>query len=108
MADNSHFGHRVLAEITAFPTSEGGLDFEIRSRTRSLLFVFPPIEDEPNQQGALIERVIGDGHPGSTFLAEVRFFDDSATISATLGAEFELWLGRMVGHGSIAEVLPDL
>jgi hypothetical protein len=98
----------VLAEIELFPTEEGGLDFEVKERSRSLLFVFPPLEDYPIQQGAMIERLSGEGLPGTSVDAEVQFFDDSAAIVATPGARFDLWLGRTVGRGIIKDVFPEI
>lgn len=93
-------GHRVLAELELSPTDEGGLDFEVQERNHSLLFVFPPLEEEPLQHGAVIEQLFGEARPGARVTAQVQFFDDSAAIVASVGAEFELWLGRTVGRGS--------
>lgn len=101
-------GPRVLAEIELLPATGGGIDFEVKERNRSLLFVFPPLEDEPVQQGAMFEKLFGEGCPGSRFLALVQFFDDSAAIVATPGTKFDLWLGRTVGRGRVKELLPDL
>ena len=97
----------MLVEIELFPADEGGLDFEVKERNRSLLFVFPPLEDEQVQQGAMVEQLFGAGRPGSRFVAQVQFFDDSAAIVATPGAEFDLWLGRTVGRGVVKNVVPD-
>jgi len=56
----------------------------------------------------MVEQLFGAGRPGSRFVAQVQFFDDSAAIVATPGAEFDLWLGRTVGRGVIKDVVPDL
>lgn len=101
-------GHRVLAELELFPADQGGLKFAVRERNRSLLFVFPPLEEESLQHGAVIEQLFGEGRPGARVVAQVQFFDDSAAIVASVGAEFELWCGRTVGRGVVTDVLPDL
>ncbi len=99
--------HRVLAELELFPTELGGLGFEVQERNRSLLFVFPPLEEEPVQHGAIIEQLYDEARPGTRVTAQVRFFDDSAAIVASAGAEFDLWLGRTVGRGVVKEVLAE-
>lgn len=99
--------HRVLAELEFFPTDEGGLDFEVKEQNRSLLFVFPPLEEEPLQHGAIIEQILGEARPRARVTALVQFFDDSAAIAASPGAEFDLWLGRNVGRGVVKEVLAE-
>ncbi len=108
MVDSPVPGPRVLAEIDLWPTENGGLDFEVKELNRSLLFVFPPLEGDPVQQGAMIETLSGEARPGSCVVAQVQFFDDSAAIVATPGAEFDLWLGRTVGRGVVKDVVPDL
>lgn len=100
-------GPRVLAEIELFPADEGGLGFELQERNRSLLFVFPALEDDPVQQGAMVEKIFGARCASSRVVAQIQFFDDSAAIVATPGAKFNLWLGRTVGRGVIKEVVSD-
>ncbi len=99
--------HRVLAELELFPTEQGGLEFEVKERNRSLLFIFPPLEAEPLQHGAVIEQLFGEARPGARVTAQVQFFDDSAAIVASPGVEFDLWLGRTVGRGVVKDVLPE-
>lgn len=99
--------HRVVAELELFPTDHGGLNFEVKERNRSLLFVFPPLEEDPVQHGAVIEQIYGEASPGESVTAQVQFFDDSAAVVASAGAEFDLWLGRTVGRGVVKEVLSE-
>lgn len=107
MVDSPVPGHRVIVEVELFPAEEDGLGFEVQEQNRSLLFVFPPLEDAPVQHGAMIEELFAAGKPGTRFRAQIQFFDDSARIVATPGAEFDLWLGRTVGRGVVEEVVPD-
>ena len=56
---------------------------------------------------AMIEELFAAGKPGARFRAQIQFFDDSARIVATPGAEFDLWLGRTVGRGVVEEVVQE-
>ena len=100
-------GHRVLAELELFPTDKGGLKSEVQENNRSLLFVFPPLEEAPLQHGAVIEQLFGEARPGARVTAQVQFFDDSAAIVALPGAPFELWCGRTVGRGVVKNILSE-
>jgi hypothetical protein len=46
--------------------------------------------------------------PGDDVDAEVLFWADEARIHATVGAPFDLWYGRLVGHGTVTGVADDL
>lgn len=99
--------HRIIAELELFPSQQGGLKFAVQEGNRSLLFMFPTVENPRPQQGALVEQLFGVLQPGERVAAQVQFFDDSAADVAFVGSEFELWLGRTVGRGVVKEILAD-
>ncbi len=75
---------------------------------RSIAFVFERLgaDEESMGFGALFEQVLEGGAPGDEVQAVVRFWADLAQVYATPGTEFDLWLGRVVGHGTVLESYP--
>lgn len=57
--------------------------------------------------GAVVEDVAEGGSPGGEFRGVLRFWADLAEVYASPGAEFDSWLGRVVGRGIVMEILPD-
>lgn len=101
-------GHRVLVSGRLLDTAEGGLKAPIEAGSRSVAYRFPRLGDEsgPMAFGAVIEEVAAGGMPGGEFRGVLRFWADLAEVYATPGAEFDLWLGRVVGRGTVVEILP--
>lgn len=102
-------GHRVLISAQLVDTGEGGVKNAIVGGSRSVAYLFEPLDDgeQPNGFGGVVEEVIEGGAPGGDLTAIVRFWAELAEVYATPGTQFDLWLGRVVGHGVVKEVLPD-
>lgn len=102
-------GHRVLISTQLLDTAKGGLKNSIEAGSRSVAYLFEPLDEgeEPMGFGAVVEDVLAGGLPGGELSAVVRFWADLAKVYATAGAKFDLWLGRVVGHGVVKDVLPD-
>lgn len=101
-------GHRVLVCAQLLGTDEGGLKAPIEVGSRSVAYVFERLGEgeEVMGFGAVVEDVLAGGAPGGEFRAVVRFWADLAEVYATSGTEFDLWLGRVVGHGVVKEIVP--
>jgi hypothetical protein len=96
------------ALLELFPAESGGLHSALQAGTRSLIIVFPSVE-EPGAEvsyGAVIDT--GDGSaliPGTAGIpVTVRFWADEAAIYAVPGAAFTLWYGRLVGTGAVTRI----
>jgi hypothetical protein len=102
-------GHRALVRVDLVPTCEGGLKSAIGPGHRSVAYLFEPLgeEEDPMGFGAVVEEVLEGGAPGQGLLAVVRFWADLAEVYATPGTEFDVWLGRVVGHGRVLEICAD-
>lgn len=102
-------GHRVVVQAQLLPTSEDGLKGPIRDGHRSVAYQFAGLgEDERTMAfGAIVERVLAGGEPGSAMTAIVNFYHDLAEVYATVGTEFDLWYGRVVGSGRVVDQHPD-
>lgn len=98
-------GHRVLVSAELSPTCEGGLKSTIVAGHRSVVYLFDRLGEDEERVGfgAVVEEVLEGGDPGGPFRAVVRFWADLAEVYATPGTEFDLWLGRVVGHGCVLE-----
>jgi hypothetical protein len=105
-------GYRVLATLTLKSAADRGLETPLPAGTRSVLLRFPPTNSdqaEPVTLGAALTPWDGsDLTPGSEVEAEALFWTDEARIHATVGASFDLWYGRDVGHGTVTGVADDL
>jgi hypothetical protein len=105
-------GYRVLATLTLKPAADHGLETPLPAGTRSLLLRFPPPNGDhagPVTLGAVLTpRTASDLTPGSQVDVEALFWTDEARIHATVGASFDLWYGRDVGHGTVTGVADDL
>ena len=100
------FGHRVVVEAELEHSDEGGLRGPIEDGHRSVAYRFVGLGDEADQTfGGIVEEVLQGGEPGSRLVARVRFYHDLAEVYATVGAEFEVWYGRVVGHGRVLSVV---
>lgn len=102
-------GHRVLICGRLFDTAEGGLLSPIKAGHRSVAYRFEPLGEEGERVafGAIIEDVVAGGYPGEKCLCVLHFWADLAEVYATVGAEFDFWLGRVVGRGLVKEILSD-
>ena len=102
-------GHRVLVCGRLIEAAEGGLKSPIEPGNRSVAYLFEPLgeEEEAMAFGAIVEDVVVGGFPGGEFRGVLRFWADLAEIYATVGAEFDFWLGRTVRRGVVKEVLSD-
>lgn len=76
---------------------------------RSVVYRFDPAGagDEPQGLGALVERVLVDESSSHRFRLEVRFWSPIASLIVVPGAEFKLWMGRIVGRGSVVRLLTE-
>lgn len=96
------------ARVGLLPAEEGGLQSPMPTGTRSLLLVFPSLEDPDGKVeiGAVIDVVSGPALvPGAYGVPViVRFWADEAAVYATPGAEFTLWYGRAIGQGVVTQV----
>ena len=102
------FGHRVVVEADLENSEEGGLRGPIRDGHRSVAYRFVGLGDEPDQAfGAHVEEVLEGGEPGSRLVARIRFYHDLAEVYATVDAEFDVWYGRVVGHGRVLSVVAE-
>ena len=99
-------GHRILADLSLKPTTEGGLREPLPSGTPSLIFEFC-VQNGKTQLGARIGTASGEPlRPGEEVIgAGVDFWADEARIYATEGQQFELWYGKGIGHGVVRQVL---
>jgi hypothetical protein len=93
------------ALLELLPAESGGPDSALPTGTRSLIIVFPSLE-EPGAEvkyGAVIDTVDGAALiPGTARIpVTVRFWADGAAIYAVPGAAFTLWYGRPVGTGAV-------
>jgi len=102
-------GHRALVRAELAPTCGGGLKSAIVPGHRSVVYLFDRLgeDEEPMGFGAVVEEVLEGGSPGEVFLGVVRFWADLADVYATPGTEFDVWLGRVVGHGRVLELRGD-
>jgi hypothetical protein len=102
-------GHRVLIEADLAPTDCGGLKGPIRDGHRSVAYRFAALggDDADQAFGAQVEDVFEGGEPGGHLVARVCFYHDLAEVYATVGAEFDLWYGRVVGRGRVVATVPD-
>lgn len=102
-------GHRAVISAHLVGTCEGGLKAPVEVGSRSVAFVFKRLgeDEEPIGFGAVVEEVLQGGNPGGELRAVVRFWADLAEVYATPGTEFDLWLGRIVGHGEVLEICAD-
>ncbi len=101
-------GHRVVVEADLERTEEGGLRGPIDAGHRSVAYRFVGLGDEADQAfGGIVEEVLQGGAPGSRLVARIRFYHDLAEVYATVGAEFEVWYGRVVGHGRVLSVVEE-
>lgn len=102
--------HEVRARIELFATEDGGLKAPVAEESRSLHFLFEAgsydLGGGEARFGAVVEGIDGSSEPGGTFEARLLFWVDSAARFATAGASFDVWYGRIVGHGSVLAVLP--
>jgi hypothetical protein len=97
-------GHRVIAALDLKTAEDGGLAAPLPAVTRSLLLRFAHADgqSEPVTLGAVITpRAAAELAPGDKLDALVLFWADEARIHATPGASFDLWYGRVVGHGTV-------
>ena len=103
-------GHRVIAALDLKAAEDGGLEAPLPAGTRSLLVRFPDGDGQPAAVtlGAVITpRAATELAPGEKLDAEVLFWADEARIHATVGASFDLWYGRVVGHGTVISEAGD-
>jgi hypothetical protein len=96
-------GYRVVVSAELVASREGGLRAPLEAGNRSLIFQFKRLGEagKPVNFGAIVEEVLEGDLPGSGLVAVVMFWEDLAQVYATPGAEFDLWLGRIVGHGRV-------
>jgi hypothetical protein len=101
----------VEARVGLLPAESGGLHSPMPTGTRSLLLVFPSLEDPGGKVriGAVIDVVGGPALvPGADgVLVVIRFWADEAAVYATPGASFTLWYGREVGKGVVTRVADE-
>ncbi len=101
----------VAARLGLLPAERGGLQSPLPSGARSLLLVFPPLEQTGGDVriGAVID--VADGGalvPGAEEVPVViRFWADEAAVYATPGATFALWYGRAVGEGVVMRLADE-
>jgi hypothetical protein len=105
--------HATEARIGLLPTPEGGLIAPMPSRSRSLLLMFPSLEEPEGKLtiGATIETADGAPlEPGSEGVAvQLGFWADEAQVYATPGARFDLYYaGRTVGRGEVTRLLDEV
>lgn len=104
--------HAVEARVGLLPTESGGLRSPMPTGTRSLLLVFPSLEDPGRefQIGAVIDVIDGPALvPGADEVPViVRFWADEAAVYATPGAVFTLWYGRPVGRGVVTRMADEV
>lgn len=96
------------ALLELLPAESGGLRSALPAGTRSLMIVFPSLE-EPGAEvsyGAVIDTADGAALiPGTAQIpVTVRFWADDAVIYAVPGAAFTLWYGRLVGTGAVTRI----
>lgn len=110
MVVEAMIGYRVVIEAELLDTGEGGLKAPVEEGSRSVAFRFARLgeDEEPMGFGAVVERLLEGGAPGGKLCAVVVFWADLAEVYATPGTEFDLWLGRTVGHGVVEKVISDL
>ena len=96
-------GHRVLASIELITTERGGLSNSLPAGTRSALVRFRGEDNDPISFGAVITPTDrSDLTPGARLPnVELIFWADSARLHATSGETFDLWYGRVIGHGVV-------
>lgn len=102
----------VGARVRLLPAESGGLRGPMPTGTRSLMLVFPSLEDaaEEVQIGAVID-VVGEPAlvPGRDEVPVViQFWADEAAVYATPGAAFTLWYGGTVGSGVVTRVADEV
>ena len=97
----------IRAEL--LPPREGGLRGPITEGHRSVAYRFAGLDDDQPWVffGALVERVMTGGEPGSDTTVVVRFYHDLAEVYATVGTEVDLWYGRLVGSGHVTDLASD-
>jgi hypothetical protein len=99
------------ARVGLFPAESGGLRRPMPTGTRSLLLVFPSLEDPGReiQIGAVIDVANGPALvPGTDKVRVIiRFWADEAGAYATPGAGFTLWYGRAIGTGVVTRVADE-
>lgn len=102
-------GHRVVVDAELLSTEDGGLKAPLQRGNRSLLFVFPAADEdeEPICFGAVVEQTEG-GRAGHPFTAQLFFWADEAEVYASPGAEFDIWYSRVVGHGTVKDIVSEL
>ncbi|SRR6266446_5698264 len=101
----------VEARVGLLPAESGGLHDPMPTGTRSLMLVFPSLEDPASEVkiGAVIEVIGGPALvPGTEEVPVImRFWADEAAVYATPGAAFTLWYGRPVGTGMVTRVADE-
>ena len=103
-------GYRVIAALDLKAAEDGGLAAPLPAGTRALLVRFPDGDGEPAAVtlGAVVTpRAATELAPGEKLDAQVLFWADEARIHATVGASFDLWYGRVVGHGTVISEAGD-
>lgn len=94
----------IVAEIVLLPTTEGGKQSPITAgEYRGVLGV--------SGEHFSFRLSVSEGQqlsPGSSGRFGIQFlFPDAALPHFTIGTEFTVWEGRVVGHGSVIEVMPN-
>ncbi len=101
----------VEARVGLLPAASGGLNSPLPSGTRSLMLVFPSLEQPGGDMriGAVIDVLDGAALvPGTDGVGVVvRFWADEAAVYATPGATFAIWYGRPVGEGVVMRLADE-
>lgn len=102
----------VEARVGLLATEAGGLNSPMPTGTRSLMLVFPSLEDSGGEVkiGAVIETINGAALvPGADEVPVIiRFWADEAAVYATPGTAFTLWYSRVVGKGVVTRIADEV
>jgi len=77
--------------------------------TRSVLLVFTAPSGEDVMLGCTLERASGQpaGVSSDGVVVAARFWAVEASTYAVPGARFNMWYGRIIGHGAVLRLLDD-